>query len=108
MRILNMERGFGKTDTLIKTSISTGYPIIVATLVEKNRILSEMERLGFKNSLVYTVNEWMMYGSHGRHNESILIDNLDSMLPKILNDYFGCDVATCTITQEMHNVRPKK
>jgi hypothetical protein len=96
MKILQLERGKGKTTALIYTSATTGYPIIVLTCVEAEMIQKMANSLGIDIPHPITLK---MYMTYGWHYDGILIDNLDIMLPKILNDYFNTNVAGVTMNK---------
>ncbi len=59
MKIINRERGTGKTTMLISTAYVTGNPIITSTMNNKNNLLDMAERMGMSANIeVYTIDEW--------------------------------------------------
>ena len=100
MKILRLERGKGKTTALVYTSAMTRYPIIVLTYAEAEMIQNMANSLGIDIPHPITLKTYMTYGGHYcNENDGILIDNLDIMLPKILNDYFNTNVVGATMNK---------
>ena len=98
MKILQLERGKGKTTALIYTSAMTRYPIVVLTCAEVEMVQNMANSLGIDIPQPITLKTYMTYGKH-YGNDGILIDNLDIMLPKILNDYFNTNVVGVTMNK---------
>jgi hypothetical protein len=100
MKILQLERRKGKTTALIYTSATTGYPIIVLTEVEAEMVQNMANSLGIDIPHPITLKTYMTHGGYYNGNNGILIDNLDIMLPQILNDYFKTNVVGATMNKE--------
>ena len=88
MKILQLERGKGKTTALIYTSATTGCPIIVLTYAEAEMVQNMANSLGIDIPHPITLKTYMTYGGHCNGNDGILIDNLDIMLP-IIDNYLA-------------------
>ena len=95
MYIYKAQRGKGKTTSLIYASMYTRYPIVCYSQTERNHIVETATELGISIPCPYTMEEFLKSG--GKYEDNILIDNLDIMLPKILNDYFKCDICAATM-----------
>ena len=95
MKLYIAGRGKGKTQSLIYTSMYTGYPIICYSQIRKDNILSMAKTLGVDIKVPYTLQEYK--NSRGRHEDVILIDDLNDMLPTILNEYFNNNVCGATM-----------
>ena len=104
MRIINRGRGSGKTTMLVYTAYITGCPIIVYTEISKSYVLEiakKMDILDFVD--VYTLDEWLRYGNRARHNNGVLVDNMDLMMNKVLSDYLNVQVVAGTMIIPMDN-----
>ena len=97
MIIYKTPRGQGKTLSLIYASMYTGYPIVCYSRTECIQIIETANKLGINIPCPYTMEEFLKT-REGKHDDNILLDNLDVMLPKILNDYFKCNVCGATMT----------
>ena len=95
MTIYKSKRGQGKTTSLIYASMYTRYPIVCYSQTECNNIIEMATKLGANIPCPYTMEEFLKSG--GKYDGNILLDNLDIILPKILNDYFKCNVCGATI-----------
>ena len=95
MTIYKTKRGQGKTLSLIYASMYTRYPIVCYSKTECTQIVETATQLGINIPCPYTMEEFLKSG--GKYEDNILIDNLDIMLPKILNDYFKCNVCGATM-----------
>lgn len=102
MRIINRSRGSSKTTMLVYTAYVTGHPIIVYTEVSKSNVIEIAKKMNILDFIdVYTLNEWLRYGNHGRHNKGVLVDNMDLMFDRILSDYLNTPVIAGTISIPM-------
>ena len=93
--IYKAQRGKGKTASLIYASMYTRYPIVCYSQTECNHIVETAIKLGANIPCPYTMEEFLKSG--GKYDDNILLDNLNIMLPKILNDYFKCNVCGATM-----------
>ena len=100
MNIYKAQRGQGKTTSLIYASMYTRYPIVCYSKTEVNNIVEMATKLGVSIPCPYTMEEFLR--SKGKYEDNILLDNLDIMLPKILNDYFKCNVCGATMNTTMN------
>lgn len=104
MRIINRSRGSGRTTMLVYTAYITGHPIITYTEVSKQNVIEIAKKMNVLDFIdVYTLDEWLRYGNHGRHNKGVLVDNMDLMLNKILSDYLSAPVVAGTMSIPMDN-----
>lgn len=96
MRILNQDRGTGKTTMLIHTSYTTGYPIIVPTRVMGDYIKSKAKQMGLN------IPEPILFSDKTSLDkvtaDKILIDELGIMLDEVLAEYFNKPVKAATMT----------
>ncbi len=97
MILFKRKRAEGKTTALIHTSAVTGYPIIVSTIREAKLVLEMADKLGLR------IPEPVTYFEHKRipsfvRQQGLLVDNLDHMLPDILNHYFDGNVVSATMS----------
>lgn len=83
MEIIDLPRGYGKTEIAIRRAHETGCPIIVATADRERRIKRKLKEKGYTDIDVYTVIEWLKE-SHKQH-EYIIIDELELVLYLLLN-----------------------
>ena len=104
MKIYNMERRSGKTELLIQKCINSNfeYPIIVLDNSRKRNILCRISAITGKTTLkntVFTINEWFNFTNRGNDINKILIDDIEYMLPIIINRAFGaeCEIATVSL-----------
>lgn len=100
MKIINAERGTGKTIKLIKKSAQTGYPILVAT---KNSIRYIQEKALALNVIIpMPICVGDLYTNHitGKGIRNVLVDEMDWVLDKLLQHY-NLSVEEATITSEM-------
>ena len=96
MRILNQDRGTGKTTILIHTSYSTGYPIIVSTEAMKCYIKNKAVSMGLNipEPIVFTDRDSLDKVT----SDKILIDEVGLMLKYILVAYFKKPIEAITMT----------
>ena len=96
MRILNQDRGTGKTKILIHTSYTTGYPIVVSNRISKDYIESKAKRMGLNipEPILFFDKE----GLNKVTTDKILIDELEIMLGEVLEEYFNKPIEAVTMT----------
>ncbi len=99
MLLFKRPRHGGKTTALIHTSAVTGYPIICHCYNEVDLIKKQAEQMQVRIPEPISV-----YGydekCRGKKFRGLLIDNLDIMLPKILEEYFGAPIVSATMTEK--------
>ena len=98
MIIINRKRGLGKTTALIYMSAATELPIITNNIIHSKAVKREAEKLKLHIPEPLTVHEWHLF-QRGRKVNGILIDDLDIMLPYILQDYFGTEIRAVSVTE---------
>lgn len=98
MKLINKNRGTGKSTQLLYTSATTGYPIIVATERQAEYLEKMAEELGLEIPKPITFRRFNQYFIP--RDSKILVDNLEFMLNDILKDYFGTEVCAATISHE--------
>lgn len=97
MRLIDGERGSGKTTKLIYTSEMTGYPIVTQNSRSVDYIQKQAQELNAKIPKPMTVREFL--SMKGIRLEKILLDEGFSIIKDALKSYFGgIDVATVTFT----------
>ena len=105
MRIINRERGTGKTAMLISTAYVTGKPIITSTMNNKNSLMGMAKAMGISNNIeVYTINEWLEFHRSYTPNNEILIDNVELILDEVMSKFLNANVIAGTMTVPMDNV----
>lgn len=105
MRIINRERGTGKTAILISTAYVTGKPIITSTMNNKNSLMGMAKAMGMSNNIeVYTINEWLEFHRSYTPNNEILIDNVELILDEVMSKFLNANVIAGTMTVPMENV----
>ena len=106
MKIINRERGTGKTAMLISTAYVTGNPIITFTMNNKNNLLDMAERMGMSTNIeVYTIDEWLKCHKFYISSNKILVDNVELMLGDILSKFLNANVIAGTMTIPMDNIK---
>lgn len=95
MKCLFMERGGGKTTTLVCTSASINCPIITATIAGKQHALDIANRLGLTipEPIVISENSKTMKFPNG-----ILIDDAEAVIKAWAKEHFDTDVIACTMS----------
>lgn len=97
-KLIIAPRGGGKTSALIKASAECDCPIIVSTISEATRVMDKALEMG------YDIPEPIPFGMrnklHGEDYQAVIIDDLDVMLPMILEDYFGAKVEAAVASYE--------
>ena len=98
-KLIIAPRGSGKTSALIKASAECDCPIIVPTISEATNVMDKALEMGY-----YDIPEPIPFGMrnkfHGEDYQAVIIDNLDVMLPTILEDYFGAKVEAAVASYE--------
>lgn len=103
MRIINRGRGTGKTLALICASDVTGYPIVVWSHNDKDRVLKQAKDLGF-NVEVYTVDEIRERTKYNHDRRELLVDEASKMLEEALTYYLGAPVKAITLTEKCFEI----
>ena len=92
-------RGCGKSVRLIKESAKTGYRIITQSNHSKNFIKQKAHDMGYEIPEPYSINEIV-----GRRiilkERNVLVDNVESILSKALDNYLGCHVVHATMSEQ--------
>lgn len=93
MTLLELPRGYGKTNKLIEHSVSTGTPILVRTTAQRSDYEQRAAAMGYRDKFPAPVT-WSDC-SLGQVGE-VFIDDLDTFLPEFLwaNLHVKCDYAT--------------
>ncbi len=97
---IKRKRRCGKTTALIHMSAVTGAPIITNTLRQVSFIESEANKLKMPIPKPISIYEWKQCNRGIRFEKGILIDDLDIMLPYILNNYFGTKILSASVTMD--------
>lgn len=99
MNFLIGGRSEGKTTKLIYTSEVTRFPIVTHSKDSVNNIKLLAQKLGCDIPEPLSLNEYNEW-KRVQRSENILLDNMDFMLDKIFNEYFGCKVVCGVINHE--------
>ena len=101
MRFINRPRGSGKTTMLINSAYITGYPIIVPTLAHKNFIIEKSKDMNCNNIEVYTIKEWEIIRKNKPVSDKVYVDDIESLLRQVLNEYLHAEVVAATLSLPM-------
>ena len=97
-KLIIAPRGSGKTSALIKASAECDCPIIVPTISEATRVMDKALEMG------YNIPEPIPFGIRNKiqreNYKAVIIDDLDTILPMILEDYFGAKVEAVVANYE--------
>ena len=92
-------RGCGKLVRLIKECAKTGCPIITYSNHSKNFIKQKAHDMGYEIPEPYSVNE--IAGRRIVLREiNVLVDDVESILSKALDNYLGCHVVHATMSEQ--------
>ena len=98
MEIMNLPRCCGKSTNIIIEAVNTGYPVIVATTMQKRYLERCAEEIANKRISIYTAEEFcdddFWRGKIDFKPKKVLIDELPSVLNYLLNA--ECEMATMT------------
>lgn len=97
-KFINKNRGTGKTTMMIHTAYVTGYPIVVTTVRRKDYLMKQAIDMGCNDIDVYTVEEWNRRKNHISYSDKVLVDNVDELLTKMINEYLNADVIAATLS----------
>lgn len=97
MKIINFDRGEGKTHFLAQQSLLNDIPIVVMGTTEQKRLL-EMYPSIQTPIPIYDILNNRMRGSR-RMDKGIYIDELDIILESIM----GCDIKLATTSKQVLN-----
>jgi hypothetical protein len=97
MKIMNGERGSGKTVAAIQRAYETGAYIITFNHDESCRIMTVATELGFNIRYPVTITEFLNGGMRGSRVRNVILDNADMVLKQIFQ---GFDIELMTMTME--------
>lgn len=99
MKLIIKNRGQGKTTQLIYTSEITRYPIVTTshTSVELIKILAKELACNIPEPIAYTDLRNNKYRGN-KNLGKVLVDDVDSILEEVLNEYLNCKVIGATIS----------
>lgn len=106
MKILNKERGSGKTTQLIYTSEVTGYPIVTYTEKQANNVSEQAKKLGCNIINPITITNIKTSKRAYQSFQYILLDEAELILQEALESYLGVDIVALTMSipqQDMPN-----
>ena len=93
MKIIERERGKGKTTQLIYIADYTGLPIVVPDNRNKRYTLELAEFLGCKNIIVYTEDQ-VVRKQHLEESRRVLVDDMDKFITPLSKLDILVDTAT--------------
>lgn len=96
MKILNKERGSGKTTQLIYTSEVTGYPIVTYTEEQVNNISEQARKL--ECDIVDPIDITALKTSKRPLVKYVLLDEAELILQEALESYLGADIVALTMS----------
>lgn len=97
MKIINVPKGSGKSNYLLKYAYDNGYAIIVSSLAKKNKLKEEALDNKFYGAKIFTTREFLhgVNGAKFSRDDKICIDDLEEVLQDLVG--FEIDTATCSI-----------
>jgi len=98
MKILNLERGQGKTTFLIMQSHLTGYPILTYNEGAKNNIVDKAKRMNLLIPTPLTVEDLLTNQNKDYSFKKILVDEMPIVFNYLLSKLGNYDVDTATMT----------
>lgn len=98
MKIINKDRGSGKTTELIHASEVTGFRIITSSMFQAEYVKKLAEKYGNNIPEPMSFGEYKANKKHF-HDDGILIDECKTILDGILDEYFGCHVYAGTMSE---------
>ncbi len=99
MKLIVKGRGSGKTTRLIYASEVTGIPIATSTRVNAEHIKDMAERMGCNIPEPTTYRDLASNCYLGSTKyDSVLADDVDSIIQKALDSYLNCHVVAATMT----------
>lgn len=119
MRIINLDKKKGKSTYLLKKAKKSGAMILTPSATTKLELIKQANFLFGENNWnihILTLNQYKnkkvdkdildIIEDVKNGNIYLLIDDLDTMLPKILSDYLKASVSDATTTIYMTNSPP--
>lgn len=98
MKIINGERGSGRTTILIHTAYTTGARIVCPDNSQARFVKETAQEEGLEILEPMGFREFMEKSCRGlAREEKVLFDNADMALTEILRDYFHAEVTAITI-----------
>lgn len=98
MKIINGERGSGRTTILIHTAYTTGARIICPNRPQAKFVKESAQEEGLEILEPMAFRDFMEKSCRGlAREEKVLFDNADMALAEIMRDYFHVEVAAITI-----------
>lgn len=91
-------RCYGKSVRLIKESAKTGYRIITQSELKKIFIRQKAHEMGYKIPEPYSVDEIVSRRVIIKER-NVLVDDVEGILSKALDNYLGCHVAHATMSE---------
>ena len=120
MRIINLDKKKGKSTYLLKKAKKSGAMILTPSTTTKLELIKQANFLFGENNWnihILTLNQYKnkkvdkdildIIEDVKNGNIYLLIDDLDTMLPKILSDYLKASVSDATTTIYMTNSPPQ-
>ena len=119
MRIINLDRKKGKSTYLLKKAKKSGAMILTPSATTKLELIKQANSIFGENNWNIPILTLSQYKNKKvdkdiidiiedvkNGNIYLLIDDLDTMLPKILSDYLKASVSDVTATNYMTNSPP--
>ena len=99
LELMIKPRGYGKSVHIIKESARTHYHIVTATKEQAGWIEIKARDMGIEIPTVYSVDD-VIDKQVMKHERNILVDDLDCILSKALDRFFGSHVVCATMSEQ--------
>lgn len=100
MKIINRERGTGKTSIILSTAHATGTPIVTLSLTRKSVLEQKAREAGFSDVKVFEMNQFIDENKKDTYDE-ILIDDAEQIIEEVFKRYLGVGIVSMTISVPM-------
>ena len=101
MKIINLERGQGKTTMLIKLSATHNTPIICSSFASKSYILNKAREMGLTIPEPINVRNcdmpYILRGLNINSNCGVLVDDLECVLQYFLGEQVSVATTSCEV-----------
>ena len=107
MKIINLERGQGKTTILIKLSATHNTPIICSSHASKSYILNKAKEMGLTIPEPINVRKcdmpYVLRGLNINSNCGVLVDDLECVLQYFLGEQVTVATTSCELVKLEEN-----
>ena len=107
MKIINLERGKGKTTLLIELSATHNIPIICSSNASKSYILNKAREMGLTIPEPINVRNcdmpYVLRGLNINSNYGVLVDDLECILQYFLGEQVSVATTSCEVVKLEEN-----